>query len=681
MSRRAGWACVAAAAAAGAYVLRGVPWGLALAPGAPASWAVRPETLAAQAGRMLAAAALCAVWAAFGRALLKPLRLAWTDRWEETAAAFALGAGVWGTLLQLAGLAGLWRPWLLVLAAAAGSVPAVRGLWSASLRRPHLPAEPWARAALAGCAAALAFNLPLVLVPETFYDALNYHLATPNLYLLRGGIGPTPENSYSGVPSVPMMLFGQALAFDSWGGAARLVHLAFLPAVLVALRGLAGRLGAAAAAPLAAALFGLAPVVLGESIRTSTGLEWTLFQLVAFSAFLAAAAQGPGTAARRGWLLVSGSALGFALSTKYLAGAAALGLAGGCLWLKLRREEGLAPLTAREAALLFGVAALWLSPWLARNAAFYGNPVYPLFQGFFNPAALWQPDWSRVTGQGLEAGALFAPAALGRWLAHPVLWSRSEAEFGGAFGPAFLGLAPAVLAVSLGGPGRLWAVLCAASWLPLSLVAHDVTRYMVPGLAGWSALAALAVSRLPEASRRLAAWAGVAAALAGGAAFGAMRLPAFVDLGAALGSVTPWEFLAVERLKAAHPTPPHAAYQWLEEHAGPGERALIVGDARHFPLRVDHLASSEDQRSWLEALAGQSQDGPDLARRLAELRVRYVVTNKGEALRIGDDLRLTRRGAAALKEFWAARARKVFEVNDRGRWVVVHEVSETARVP
>lgn len=676
---RTGWVCAAACAAASAYVLRGVPWGLVFSPGLPDNWAVDPIFMAVQFGRLSFAATLAAVWTACGRSLLKPLRLAWVDRWEEGSFSLAVGAGVWGSALHLAGLAGLWRPGLLALAVGVGLAPAA--LWLRTLRgaQPRLPEERWARMALAACAAALAFNLPLTLVPETFYDALNYHLATPNLYLLRGAVVPTPENSYSGVPSIPMMLFGQALAFDSWGVTARLVHWMFLPAVLVALRGLAGRLGTGAAWPLSAALFCLAPVVLGESIRTSTGLEWTLFQLAAFHAFVAAAGEARGSAARRSWLLLSGSALGFALATKYLAGATALGLAGGALWLSRGREEGREPLSIKEAALLFGTAALWLAPWLARNVAFYGNPVYPLFQGTFNPAAVWQPDWSRVTGQGLEAKSLLAPAALGRWLLHPALWSRSEAEFGGAFGPAFLGLVPAVLAVSLGGPGRLWVVLCAASWLPLSLIAHDVTRYMVPGLAPWAALAALAAARLPDSSRRTAAWAGVAAAAAAGAAFCVMRLPAFVDLGAALGSVTPWEYLSVERTRAPHPTPPHAAYRWLEEHAAPGERALIVGDARHFPLRLDHLASSEDQRSWLEVLADQSLDGADLAARLAALKVRFIVTNKGESLRVNDGMALTRRGAGALKEFWGARANKVFELNERGAWVVVHEVRRTAK--
>ena len=36
-------------------------------------------------------------------------------------------------------------------------------------------------------------------------------------------------------------------------------------------------------------------------------------------------------------------------------------------------------------------------------------------------------------------------------------------------------------------------------------------------------------------------------------------------------------------------------------------------------------------------------------------------------------------GARSLKEFWLARARKVFEVNDGGAWTVVHEIAPDGR--
>lgn len=668
---RAGAAVVAAAVLSCAYVLRGVPWAMALSPAGPPSWAVDAGVLLRHGARLAYVAALAGLWAGVGNALLSRLRLTWKDRWEEWSLSFAVGAGAVGTALLLLGLAGLWHPALLAPAAGLGLWPLAR---LARAGRPAWPEEGWARAALLACAIAFAFLLPLALLPETFYDALNYHLAMPNLYLLRGRIGPTPENSYSGVPSIPMMLFGQALAGDSWGIAARLVHLGFLAAVLGALRGAAGRLGCARSAPAAAALFALSPVVMSEATRTSTGLEWTLFQVAAFHAFVAAAGERRGSPSRRGWLLVAGSALGFALATKYLAAAAALGLLAGAVWLAARREEGAEPLSAGEAALLFGSAGLWLSPWLVRNAVWYGNPVYPMFHSWFRSPGPWAPDWRRVSGGGLDPAFLLSPAYVKEWLLHPFLWSRSEAEFGGAFGPAFLTLAPLPFVGRLGPRGRLWAVLCAASWLPLSVVAHGVTRYMVPGLACAALLGAAALDGLLDPDRRAAALAALAAAALAGGAFCVMRQPLYGELGAVLGSVGPWDYLSHERLAAAHVTPPHAAFEWLEARAAPGERAVIVGDARHFPLRVDHLSSSEDQRSWLEVLADQSSDGADLARRLAGLRVRWVVMNRAEMARQEARLSVRRPAAAALRELWESRSRPVLTLDDAERSLIVQEL-------
>ncbi|MDE2292674.1 MAG: hypothetical protein KGL53_11385 [Elusimicrobia bacterium] len=654
----------AACAAMTLYVVRGVPWSLALHPGAPASWAVDPRVLLGDALRLLAAAWLFAVWGAVGRLLLKPLGLAWRDRWEETGLAFAAGSGVWGTALQLLGLAGLWTRPLLAGLALAGAWPL--GLWLRELRvrppRPRLPEEPWARAALAACCAVVLYHLPLVLLPETFYDALNYHLGMPNLYLLRGVIGPTPWNSYSGIPSIPMMLYGQALSLDSWGVAARLVHFAMLGALLVELRGLAARAGFTRTAPLALAVFALAPVVQTESFRTSTGLEWALFQAAAFHALLAARGEPAGSPSRRAWLLVCGSLAGFAAATKYPAATAVLA-AVACV---LPRRG----LRAWDAALILAAALAWTAPWLLRNLAFYHDPLYPFFAGSVGP---WRPDWRRIAQGGLRPAALASPRFWASWLLRPLRDARSASEFGGAFGPAFLGLLPAAFGAPLPEGAGLLALFLGASWVPLSL-ASRITRFFVPGLALWAAFAAWTVDALPARARRLAASAGLTAALGAGAAVFVMRLPAFDSLDAVLGGVGFREYLSHERLSAAYAAPPFAGLQWVEDHARPGERALLVGDARQFPWRVDHLSSSEDQRSWLEVLADQSADGEDLARRLRSLRVRWIVTNRAEAALTGFDLTVTPRGAASLRSFLAAHARRVFQVRDAGRDVFVDEV-------
>ncbi|MBI5883211.1 MAG: hypothetical protein HZB91_08910, partial [Elusimicrobia bacterium] len=60
-------------------------------------------------------------------------------------------------------------------------------------------------------AVAGVLNLLCALAPEIYYDSLNYHLALPNLYLLKGRIVATPHQIFSGLPFGGQMLYGLAL--------------------------------------------------------------------------------------------------------------------------------------------------------------------------------------------------------------------------------------------------------------------------------------------------------------------------------------------------------------------------------------------------------------------------------------------------------------------------------------
>ena len=117
------------------------------------------------------------------------------------------------------GLGSLSLVLLAVAAAGAFTPAALRWLWGAGVvaggalcwmswhqAADEAPPGPGLRAgALVWVAGALiAFaavgNLLAALAPEIFYDSLVYHLALPQLYLLRGALTATPENIYSGLP-------------------------------------------------------------------------------------------------------------------------------------------------------------------------------------------------------------------------------------------------------------------------------------------------------------------------------------------------------------------------------------------------------------------------------------------------------------------------------------------------
>jgi hypothetical protein len=158
-----------------------------------------------------------------GRKLLNLSNINCDNRWEKSVLSFALGYGTWGTCLLLIGLAGHWSRTVLIalfaLALIWTGMEALLLYRKIDLKREFDFGPPKVSTIfyVSGFLIVWLFVLGYALIPETFYDALEYHLSLPNLYLLNSGIIPTPENSYSGTPGLAWMLYGWTLALDSWG--------------------------------------------------------------------------------------------------------------------------------------------------------------------------------------------------------------------------------------------------------------------------------------------------------------------------------------------------------------------------------------------------------------------------------------------------------------------------------
>ncbi|MCI5146353.1 MAG: DUF2029 domain-containing protein, partial [Candidatus Electrothrix sp. AR3] len=90
------------------------------------------------------------------------------------------------------------------------------------------------------------------------------------------------------------------------------------------------------------------------------------------------------------YLLLAGICCGLALGTKYngLLVLFILSFMVPLLLLRSREQEEKSAGTAIRAAFFFCfVALLTASPWLIRNTIWTGNPVYPLYNGLFNPSS------------------------------------------------------------------------------------------------------------------------------------------------------------------------------------------------------------------------------------------------------------------------------------------------------
>lgn len=668
---------------AGIFGLAGASFGRF--PGLPEGFTAVPAPSAAlgHAFRIGGAVLLSLILLGTGRRLLGPAGVRPRSGWEEACLSFGLGYGAWGTVVLLLGLCRLFYPALLLGLAIAGTVLAARpvlemvGRVRSRARSGGLPAWGWVAAAL--FAFAFLARLAFVMIPETFYDAQEYHLGLPNLYLLRHRICPAPENSFSGVPSLPIMIYALTLSADRWGILAQMTHYAHFLWVGAGIMAAAHRVRRPECGPLACAVFALTPVVASESFRTSVGLEWALFQLLCFIAFIAAAGAEAGTRERRGWLVLCGVFLGFSMATKYPAWLLPLSLGLGALVLRLggATVEGRpgAGFGARECGIVLAVALALVSPWIAKNIAYYGNPIYPFMHESISPGSFHTPDWTYLSSGGLSLReSLMTSAGIKRFLLHPFSFTRAR-DMGSGIGPLYLGLLPLLLLVRLPRDVRLLGWLCLGAWLPLSLYS-PIPRYFIPSLTALCVVLAAAVTGLQSPrARGLFAALTCACCAAAGVAYTAMDIERWSVLPVLLGRQTRWEYLSHTSRAARYPTPPHNGFQYLHSRLGPGDRALILGDARHFPLWRDHIASSADQASLAELWADRSGSADEVAARLRERGITHVLVNHAELRRNRPALRLSDEGKALFSRFWRRHTLKVHEDGRDGDfWVAVYRL-------
>jgi hypothetical protein len=319
--------------------------------------------------------------AVVGRHILRRLRLRELTTAERLVFGLPLGLAVLAYGVLLLGLAGLLRPWAIVLWLALVAVAGWRD-WVDMLGRLaiHLRALPrqWRRLALgpkiiaAVAGIVLALTLVQALAPPWDYDGLMYHLTGPRAFLQAGRILFMPDLWQANGPFTVEMLFTIGLAFgcDTF---ARLVHLTYGILLIIGTYALARRLLGRLEGWLAlTVLLGVPIFPLWASIAY-IDIAWALYELLAIYAVLLWARRGG-----RRWLVVAGMAAGLAMACKYLGlgGAAVAGV--WLLWLS--RRAGWRALLLN--ALTFGAAALFVaSPWYLKNWLWADNPVYPMYFG------------------------------------------------------------------------------------------------------------------------------------------------------------------------------------------------------------------------------------------------------------------------------------------------------------
>ena len=564
----------------------------------------------------------------WGRLIATVLRISLPAE-APLAARFALHGGLGFaslmTLVHITGLAGLVHPAVFGLLALAGLGAFLfhRDFRADAARLSAFLTDPALLLAVVPAAILLlaASCPPGLLWPREAagYDALEYHLQIPREWLALSAIRPLPHNVYSYLP----------------------LNLEILSLALMSLRG--GAYEAMLAIQWLHASFALATaLLLGSWIGARTGwrgagwaaglaflaVPWTLVTgslayNEAATAFLIAAAwvllwEGGQT---KRMIAAAGIVAGAAAGTKLTA--AGFGVAPMlAVWALFRdREEGATARSGRALAVLALVFVLAASaihaPYVARNAAWTGNPVFPFATRILGRAH-WSAaeEWRWMDAHRPKGGAGERSAAL---------WSRGLADPG--FGPVWWLAGAAGLALALSQRRARPLAAAAAAFVGLQVVfwiaaTHLQGRFLHPLAVPLSVAIGLGVSVFRGAPslaghRRPAVWSAVAVLALG---HGAWHLALFREAAPRAGDAIrdPWVFADV-----------------VEGPLLAGRKVLLVAEARAFyyppgtvyatPFEVSPFA-----RFWREA-------GGDPGRVIDAMRqkgITLVVVNWDEADRL-----------------------------------------------
>ena len=221
-------------------------------------------------------------------------------------------------------------------------------------------------------------------VPPTAKDELVHHLAVPKLYLKHGGMYEIPFMPFSYYPMNLQLLYLIPLYFGN-DIIPKFIHFAFaLLTAWLLFRYLRKRINRVYAL-FGALLFLSIPLIIKLSITAYIDLGIIFFSTASLLFLLEWAEKD----FKLKYLLVAGVFCGLALGTKYngLITLFLLTLFVPFIYARASADgkPGLLK-PAWQGMVFFFVSLVVFSPWMIRNYHWTANPIYPLYNSWFNPS-------------------------------------------------------------------------------------------------------------------------------------------------------------------------------------------------------------------------------------------------------------------------------------------------------
>ncbi len=409
-----------------------------------------------------------------GRIVLsRLLRQDSSDPFETLLFSIGLGLGSISFVTFLLGAIGLlYRPFFrgIFVVALAASIPGLIRDFRSLPRKPTPRASFWfSYPVIAFLAGIAVICLLAALAPETGFDALNYHLGTPRLYIANHRIVETVNLAGYSHPLAVDMLYVFAWLVHSCL-AAKLVHLAFGLLTAGGCWIFCRRYAAPGSGPLAALLFLAAPIVMFLCQSAYADLGLAFFALLALFAVFRWLDSG-----LRHWILLAGVYSALSLGAKYMGAAVVVvTLAIGLVSLVAAKERRRLLV---DLSLYSVVTLLVFAPWLIKNWILSGNPVAPALSGLIPTRGFGSPDYERLVQ--LTRSWHGYPGNFLDWILLPWRQTFRPDIFHGSPGFAYVVLFPVAVVLSWRNRWLRLMTACVAVGYVFLLLGTATTRFFV----------------------------------------------------------------------------------------------------------------------------------------------------------------------------------------------------------
>jgi hypothetical protein len=567
-----------------------------------------------------------------GRFIASKARIDFRDPCEGFIITLGLGWGLLGLVMAILALANMWYSWVIggvILCALIAFVMTIIA------NRPHYTQDnqqqKW------GIYDTLLFLLFIILVcvnglgslaPETFYDALVYHLAMPDLYLRHQGFVVVPANIYSGMPGLIQMLYGLGLWLSD-PIVAKLFHWAFGVMTAIAVFSFARRFSSQRIGIIAATAFYSMPLVGILSWKAAADLGCCYYQFLAAYAVCIRLQDSS-----RKWTVLCAVFTGLAMGMKYQSWPfAAIILSVLILSLRTTKAESTKEIK-REVLVFISVCLAVMSVWPIKNVFLTGNPLYPFFR-HLTPGSLNENlmrSFMNDAGSRSMTQLFTNGKALIDYLSHPWLATFKQPGDDNLIGPLFLIALPLLIAYPYRGALRTLSFIAAGGWLAWSFTTN-LARYLLPILPLMCVLWAVGIEDGFQGWRKKIVY------LLSGTLLGAnlywIHIWFFACglVAAGSGLVNPELFLSREHPSYSHPY--FSAAQFINRQLPPSARVLLIGEARGYYLEREYLASSFYDVSPLIGWIRRSHTPEQLQRTLLNEHVSHLLFNNPEFIRWG----------------------------------------------